>query len=82
MKHAQSEFVFSGETTDFKYRINVKEEKNVFQMMSFGAKSEHRRPKYGSSKIANFGILPWIAMRCSLKAISSWFSKVKRKHRN
>ena len=78
----KTKFVFRGETTDLKYRINVKVEKNVFQMMSFGAKLEHRRPKYRSSKIANFGILPWIATRCSLKAFSSWFSKVKRKHRN
>ena len=74
MKHTQTKFLFSGETTDLKYCINVKLEKNIVQMVSFGAKLEHRRPKYCSSKIANFGILPWIALGCSLKPIFSWFS--------
>ena len=31
-------------------------------MMSFEAKLEHRRPKYRSLKIANFGNLTWNAM--------------------
>ena len=42
MKHTQTKFVLSGETTDLKYRINVKVEKNISQMMSFQAKLEHR----------------------------------------
>ena len=45
--------------------------------MSFGAKLENRRPKYRSSKIADFGILAWNAMGCLLKSIFRGFQKQK-----
>ena len=56
MKHTQPKFLSSGETTDLKYCINVNQEKNIFQMKSFGGKLEHRKPKYRSSKTADFRI--------------------------
>lgn len=68
--------MFSGETTVIKYCVNVKQEKNIL-MMSFRAKLEHRRPKYRSSKVADFEILAWNAMGCLLKSIFRGFQKQK-----
>ena len=54
MKHTKSKFLFSGETTDLKYRINVKVEKNIFQMMPFGAKSEYSTAEISLFKNSEF----------------------------
>ena len=69
--------MFSGETTDLKYCVNVKLEENGFEMVFCGAKLGYKRPKYRSSKIADFRILAWNAMGCSLKSIFRGFQKQK-----
>ena len=74
--------MFSGETTDLKYCVNVKLEENGFQMVFFWSKIGVQAAEISQFKDSRFQDFSVECHGMFTEVHFSWFSKAKRKHRN